>query len=105
MPQNAHITSIEAIETFRGELVAYREKACAVIDEAGSAVQRFKDWIKHDQKIHWQNEVRMRGQKFEETRNAWLSAQMSSLRSAGTREIEYKPARHALREARPNSPR
>lgn len=99
MQDRANITSIEAIESFRNGLVAYREKACAALDEAGTAVQRFKDWVRHDRKAHWQNEVRVRGQAFEEARQAWFASRLLEQRTTGTREVAYKRARHALREA------
>ncbi len=99
MQNQANITSIEAIESFRSALVAYREKACAALDEAGTAIQRFKDWLRHERKAYWQNEVRIRGQAFEEARQAWFASRLLEQRTTGTREVAYKRARHALREA------
>ncbi|MBM4156425.1 MAG: hypothetical protein FJ221_15555 [Lentisphaerae bacterium] len=99
MQDRANITSIEAIESFRNGLVAYREKACAALDEAGTAIQRFKDWVRHDRKPHWQMEVRARGQAFEEARQAWFASRLLDQRTTGSREVAYKRARHALREA------
>jgi hypothetical protein len=99
MQDRAHITSIEAIESFRNALVAYREKACSALDEAGTAIQRFKDWLRHERKAYWQNEVRVRGQAFEEARQAWFASRLLEQRTTGTREVAYKRARHALREA------
>ena len=99
MPDQANITSIEALESFRNGLVEYREKACAALDEAAARAQRFKDWLKHDRKVHWQNEVRARGQVFENARQAWFAAQMADHRISGTHEVAYKRARRALREA------
>ena len=99
MQERAQITSIEAIEAFRIGLIAYREKACSAIDEADTAIQRFKDWVRHDRKVHWQNEVRIRGQAFEEARQAWFASRLVEQRTSGTREVAYKRARQSLREA------
>lgn len=99
MSERAHITSIEAIESFHAGLVLYREKACTVLDEASAAVERFKDWVKHEQKIHWQREVRLRGRAFEEARQEWFSSQLQDQRTGGPKELAYRRARQALREA------
>ena len=99
MPDRANISSIEALESFRSGLVQYREKACATLDEAGMTVRRFKDWLRHDRKVHWQNEVRVRAQAVEDARQAWFAARLKDQRDSGTREIAYRRARQALREA------
>ncbi len=99
MTDRANITSIEALESFHRSMVVFREKACTTLDEAGTVVQRFKDWIKHDQKVHWQMEVRARERAFDDARQEWFRCQLADQRSGGTKESAYRQARRALREA------
>ena len=99
MSDRAHITSIEALESFHAGLIVYREKACTVLDEASAAIERFKNWVKHEQKVHWQREVRLRGRAFEESRQEWFSSQLQDQRTGGPKELAYRRARQSLREA------
>jgi len=82
MPQPANIRSIEALETFRAELVVYLSKAGNALLEVNQEVSRMRNWVQSDQRLHWEAQVRRRERALEEARQALLSARLSNLRDA-----------------------
>ena len=61
MPDRAHVTSVEALESFRANLIVYLSKARPTLDEVSSDVQRIQGWLENEQRTHWENELRRRG--------------------------------------------
>ena len=58
MAIQAKITSTEALETFRSALIVFMTKGRIAVADASDAVKRTRQWIQHDQRVHWEGEYR-----------------------------------------------
>src|SRR5438105_3563890 len=98
--QRAHVTSVEALESFRTSLLLYVSKARPTVEEVSSDVLRTKLWLENEQRMHWEGQVRRRAKALEQAEQALSSARMSTLREASTTEqMAVRKAKHALEEA------
>src|SRR2546422_9861803 len=87
MPERAHVTSLEALEAFRANLLIYVSKARPTLEEMSADVLRTKLWLENDQRVYWEGQLRRRALALEQARQALSSARMSSLREASTSEV------------------
>ncbi len=100
MPDRAHVTSTEAIESFRAALINYLGKVRPILEDASDEARRTRDWLQADRRIHWENEVRRRARKVEEAEQAVFSAGLSNLREVSSAErAAVLRAKRALAEA------
>lgn len=100
MPEKAQVTSIEALESFRAGLIVYLSKMRPVLEDACDDVFRTRVWLQHDQRLHWEHEVRRRGKKLEEAEQALFSARLGNLREPTMAEhAAVQRAKRALTEA------
>ena len=100
MPDQAHVTSSEAIEFFRSTLITYITKARPWLEDACDEVFRTREWLLTDRRLHWENEIRRRKRALEEAQAALFSARMSHLRDARAAEhMAVERAKRALVEA------
>jgi chromosome segregation ATPase len=100
MATRANVTSVEAIEAFRSNLIVYSSKARPTLEEVSADVSQIRMWLESDVRIRWQNEVKRRFKKLEEAQNALFSAEISNLRDATTAErLAVNKAKRALEEA------
>jgi hypothetical protein len=77
MAERAQVTSVEAVELFRADLIVFLSKARAILDEASDDVLRTRLWVQNDQRRNWENESRIRYRKLEEARAELFNAQLS----------------------------
>jgi hypothetical protein len=77
MAERAQVTSVEAVELFRADLIIFLSKARAILDEASDDVLRTRLWVQNDQRRNWENESRIRYRKLEEARSELFNAQLS----------------------------
>jgi len=100
MPDRAHVTSVEDLESFRTSLVIYVSKARPALEEVSAEVLRTKLWLQNDQRMHWEGQVRRSAKALEQAKQALSSARMSNLREASTVEqMAVHKAKHAYEEA------
>jgi len=100
VPDRAHVTSLEALESFRASLIVYLSKARPALEEVSADVQRMRGWLESDQRTHWANEVRRRSQVLQEAQQALFSAKLSTFREAGSVEqLMVHRAKRALDDA------
>ncbi|MBM3881717.1 MAG: hypothetical protein FJ387_18665 [Verrucomicrobia bacterium] len=85
MTQSARVTSIAALDTFRSQLLVYLEKATLAVDDVRDDLVRTRLWLQHDQRVHWEAELRRRTHQLELAQQELFSAQQpSSFRTAPT---------------------
>lgn len=77
MAQQAKITSVEAIESFRAALILYLSKARPVLEEVSADVARVRMWVQNDQRHHWEQELRLRKRRLEEAQAELFNAKIS----------------------------
>ena len=100
MPEKAHITSVEAVDSFRNRLLLYLEKATAVLDEVSSEVRSTAVWLEDRQRPYWQRQVRLRARALEEAQHEIFGARLSQLRETNdAQHMAVHRAKRALREA------
>ena len=100
MPDGAHVTSVDAIESFRVGLINYLSKARPALNDAIDDVSRTRDWLQHEQLRRWEGELKRRRRAVEEAEQAVFSARISSLREVSTAEnAAVTRARRAMTEA------
>jgi hypothetical protein len=100
MADQAHVTSIDAIETFRAELIAYLSKIRPIVEDACDEISRVREWIESDRRMYWENQARRRERSLEDAQQALFSAKLSNLRDVRTAEqMAVLKARRSVEEA------
>jgi hypothetical protein len=100
MPEQAHVTSIDAIEVFRAELIAYLSKTRPIVEDACDDVSRTREWLENDRRVYWENQARRRERILEDAQQALFSAKLSNLRDVRTAEqMAVLKARRLVEEA------
>ena len=100
MPQKAHVTSVEALEAFRSNLVVYVSKARPTLEEVSGDVLRARLWLQNEQRTHWEGQVRRRAKELEQAQAALFSARLSNLREESAAEqMTFHRAKRSLEEA------
>ena len=79
MDRQAKVTSTEAIESFRINIVLFLAKAKRAVDDVTGEVMRTRNWVQSDQRMHWEGELRRRRKKLEQAQMELMSARMSAL--------------------------
>ena len=87
MAETAKITSLDAIESFRAALLVFLGKARPLLEEISAEILRTRQWLQHDQRQHWENEVKLRARKLEEARAELFTAKLSKLQEGGALKL------------------
>jgi len=95
-PQQAIVTSVEALEAFRSNLINYLSKARPALEEVSSDIHRAKIWLQSDQRRLWENELRKRGKKLEQAKNELFSAKISAISESSS--VQFLAKQRAERE-------
>jgi len=69
MQGSAQVQSLAAIDAFRAALAHFGDEAGQALSNLRMDVQRFVEWLEHDQLIHWQHEIRRREERVAEAKN------------------------------------
>jgi hypothetical protein len=100
MAQQAQVTSVEAIESFRASLIVYLSKARPTLEEVSSEVLHTRLWLQEDQRLFWENEVRVRSRKLERAKAELFGARLSQLQEvSAAQQMAVHRAQHAVRDA------
>lgn len=98
MAGQAQITSVEAIESFRADLVVYLAQMRPVLDEITSEVLHTRSWLQDDRRRFWQQELRVRGRRLEDARQELFNVSMSRMNEA--KSSQQMAAQRAQRDLR-----
>lgn len=100
MAEQAKVTSIEALESFRSALIIFLTDARRSLDEVNDAVRRTKQWLEHEQRAKWEGQIRHRNKVLAEAQQELFGSKLSSLRTASAQKEEaVRKARRAVAEA------
>ena len=100
MVDRAQVTSVEAVESFRADLIVFQSRARVVLEEACDEVLRTRVWVQIDRRRYWTAEVRRRGQTLEKARADLFSARLSQFQESTTLQLMMvQRAERASREA------
>ncbi len=87
MAERAQVTSTEALEQFRNQLIIYISKARPALEEVTADVLRARSWLESDQRLLWENQIRRRTKELEMAQAALFSAKLGNLREASAAEV------------------
>jgi hypothetical protein len=96
MPGQAQITSVEAIEAFRAELIVYLAHMKPALEEIAGEVTRTRSWLQDDRRRFWQQELRGRGRRLEEAKQELFNASISQMGDA--KSFQQMAVQRAQRE-------
>lgn len=100
MSTTANVSSIDALATFRAQLIVNLEKLVSAVDDASDDVSRTRIWLQHEQRMHWENELKRRAKKLEAAQQELFSSRISSLEpSTLDRQMAVRKAKASLDEA------
>jgi hypothetical protein len=100
MPQKAHVSSLEMLESFRASLLVFLSQARPALEEVSSDVMRTRLWLENDQRTHWQNEIRRRRKELDQAQQSLFSARLGILRQeTSTEQLLVQRAKRAVEEA------
>jgi uncharacterized pyridoxal phosphate-containing UPF0001 family protein len=101
MADRAHVTSVDAVESFRASLIVFQSRARVILEEACDEVVRAKMWVQIDRRRYWMAEARRRRQALEKARADLSSARFSQFQESTTLHLmAVQRAERAEREAR-----
>ena len=100
MAEQAKITSLDALEMFRANLIVFMTTAHRCVDEAGDEVRRTRQWLQGEQRMHWEGEARRRKRVLDQAEADLYSARLSGLKDRTiVQEEAVRKARRAMTEA------
>lgn len=100
MAEQAQVTSVEAIESFRASLILFLSKVRPTLEEVSDEVMRLQAWLQNDQRRYWESELRKRGLKLEEAKQELFNAALSHLQEAtALQHMAVQRAQRAVRDA------
>jgi hypothetical protein len=100
MPEKANVTSVEAIEEFRAQLLIYISKARPALEEVSSDVLRLRLWLENDQRMALESLARRRRKEFDQAQAALTSARMAIIKhETSAEQLAATRARRALEES------
>ena len=100
MAAQAQVSSIDALEAFRSDVILFITQMQPVIDEISGEVTRLRLWLQNDQRSLWDTELRKRRRKLEEAQSELFSARLSSTQdSTILPQMAVQKAKRAVDEA------
>ncbi len=100
MSTQARVTSVEALEAMRAALVIFVTKARGAVDTSRDRVRRMRNWLQHDQRMHWEGEIRRRQRLLDQAVQELYSARLTKMTGAiAIREAVVRKAKAAVEEA------
>jgi len=100
MAQSAKVTSIDALDTFKANLIVYLEKAGRILDGVCDDVVRTRIWLQTDRQLHWKNLIHQRTRALAQAEQELLTARLSGLPEAiKIRRLAVNKAKLAVEEA------
>src|SRR5690349_2579642 len=79
MPEQARVTSLEALQTFRSHLIIYLSQARPLLEEVSAGVLHTHLWLENEQRTHWENQIRRRTKELQQAQQYLFSARLGSL--------------------------
>ena len=100
MAQQARVTSLDALEAFRAQLILFLHKAHARLAEVEDEIRKTRVWLQSEQRLYWEGEIRRRDRALAQAQQELMSAKLSSLRqNIAPEQMAVRRAKEALAEA------
>jgi hypothetical protein len=100
MSDQVRISSIDALETFRADLIQYVEKARVALEDAESEARRTRSWLDMDRTGYWAGQCKQRAKLLEQAEAELYNVTLTSPReSHAFQKMAVIKARRKLEEA------
>ncbi len=100
MSTQVRITSTDALDAFRASLIIFVTKAREAVDTSRDRVRRTRNWLQHEQRVHWEGEIRKRQRHLDQVVQELYSARLTQLTGAiAIRQAVVRKAKAAVEEA------
>lgn len=100
MAEQAKVTSLDSLESFRARLIVFLGKGKRALDEVTDEIRRTRNWIEGSQRVHWEAEVKKRKKRLEQAEAELMTARFSEfIDSPSVQQMQVRKARRALEEA------
>lgn len=100
MSNQARISSIDALEAFRGELIHYIEKARVALEDMTGEARRTRTWLDVDRTQYWGGQLKKLTKQLDQAQEELYSANLiSPLASNALQKMAVARARRKLEEA------
>lgn len=100
MADQARITDLDAIESFRSALIVFISKTRQAINVAQDAVKKTRNWLQLEQPAFWSAQIRQRHKRLEQANAELMSARLSEfIESPVVQQMAVRKARAALEES------
>ena len=77
MAEQAHVSSIDALEAFRADLIRFVEKARVALEDAEGEVRRTRQWLDVDRTNHWTGQMKQRLKQLEQAEAEYYNARIT----------------------------
>jgi hypothetical protein len=100
MAEHANVSSIDALEAFRADLIQYVEKARVALEDAEGEVRRTRSWLDGDRTNYWTSQYKQRAKKLEQAEAELYNVTLTSPQeSHAFQKMAVHKARRNLEEA------
>lgn len=99
MNQGANVSSVEAIDGFRAEMIECMTKVLRALDDVSDRAKRTKLWLENDRLPFWQQEIRKRARRLEQAQQELYQARLSQGRDLSLQQMLVRKATRAMEEA------
>jgi hypothetical protein len=100
MSDQARVTSVDALEAFRADLLQYVEKARVALEDAEGEVRRTRTWLDVDRTGYWSGQFKQRTKQLEQAEAELYNVTLTSPReSHAFQKMAVLKARRRLEEA------
>jgi len=100
MSNQVRISSIDALEAFRADLIQYVEKARVALEDAESEARRTRSWLDMDRTGYWAGQCKQRTKLLEQAEAELYNVTLSSPRESHVfQKMAVVKARRNLQEA------
>ena len=100
MPDQVNISSIDALEAFRADLVQYIAKARVALEDMEGDVRRTQTWLDTDRTQHWAGQIKLWTKNLHQAEQELYSANLTNPQASNAfQKMAVLKARRNLEEA------
>lgn len=100
MSDQVKVSSIDALEAFRGDLIQYVEKARVALEDAEGEVRRTRSWLDVDRTNYWTRQFKQRTKELEQAEAGFYNATITRPKeNHASHKIAVHKAKSRLTEA------
>lgn len=100
MAKQVKVTSIDVLEAFRSNLILYLGKAGSAMDELRDDVRRTRNWLQHDQRLHWEGQVKRLRKQLDQAEAELFTSRLSAMTDhSAARQMAVTRLRRMVRDA------